>query len=210
MTSHHEIIQLDHVPGRDRDAVDRPGHHRPGQDTGETPDAGAGQEGTQQPTRGAGQGAGGPREGRPRGRPPATTRNHPGLHHRRAATARAAVPQHNARDHSGTGDGGQRERVELERGVERQVGAAREVEADALASYRLLFNHAPLSVVWDAILLLEYKDIAALARRDEVKADVRVKLAQNDPTWLNWSKDKSDIRREKALVICDAIPLPES
>jgi hypothetical protein len=82
------------------------------------------------------------------------------------------------------------------------------IEAETLSSYRLLFNHAPLSVVWDAILVLEYKDIAALARRDEVKASVRVKLAQGDATWVAWSKDKSDIRREKALIVCDAIPLP--
>ena len=84
------------------------------------------------------------------------------------------------------------------------------LEADALASYRLLFNHAPLSVVWDAILVLEYTDIAALARRDDVKTAVRARLAQTDPDWVTWSRDKSDLRREKALLICEAIPLPES
>lgn len=81
-------------------------------------------------------------------------------------------------------------------------------EAQALHSYRLFFNHAPLSVVWDAILLLEYDDVAALGRRDEVKAAVRARLAGTDATWLAWSKEKSGIRTEKALVVAQAIPLP--
>jgi hypothetical protein len=83
------------------------------------------------------------------------------------------------------------------------------LEAQALSSYRLFFNHAPLSVVWDAILLLEYQDIAALGRRDEVKAGVRVRLAETDATWLAWSKDKGGIRTEKALIVAEAIPLPQ-
>lgn len=83
------------------------------------------------------------------------------------------------------------------------------LEAQALGSYRLFFNHAPLSVVWDAILLLEYQDLAALGRRDEVKAGVRVRLAQSNPAWLAWSKDKGGIRTEKALIVAEAIPLPE-
>jgi hypothetical protein len=83
------------------------------------------------------------------------------------------------------------------------------ISEKALSTYRLFFNHAPLSVVWDAILLLEYEDLAALARRDEVKAAVRVGLARTNPTWLAWSRDKSGIRTEKALVVAEAISLPE-
>lgn len=81
--------------------------------------------------------------------------------------------------------------------------------AQALSSYRLFFNHAPLSVVWDAILLLEYQDVAALGRRDEVKAGVRARLAETDAAWLAWSKDKSGIRTEKALIVAQALALPE-
>lgn len=83
------------------------------------------------------------------------------------------------------------------------------LEAQALGSYRLFFNHAPLSVVWDAILLLEYQDIAALGRRDEVKAGVRVRLAETDAAWLAWSKDKGGIRTEKALIVAEALTLPQ-
>ena len=83
------------------------------------------------------------------------------------------------------------------------------VAAGALSSYRLMFNQAPLGVSWDAILFMEYRDIEALAHRDELKASARVKLAETDPVWLAWSKDKSDIRREKAVLIAEAIPLPE-
>jgi len=79
------------------------------------------------------------------------------------------------------------------------------MEAGVLSGYDLYLNQAPLGKPWDAMLVLEYADLAALARRDEVKTDVRARLAATDPKWLEWSKDKSAIRREFSIVIADAI-----
>ena len=79
------------------------------------------------------------------------------------------------------------------------------MDAGVLSAFDLYLNQAPLGKPWDAMLVLEYTDIAALARRDEVKASVRAHLGATDAKWLEWSKDKSAIRREFSLVIADAI-----
>jgi hypothetical protein len=79
------------------------------------------------------------------------------------------------------------------------------MEAGVLSSYDLYMNQVPLGKPWDAMLVLEYTDIAGLARRDEVKTDVRTHLAATDPKWLEWSKDKSAIRREFSSVFAEAI-----
>jgi len=79
------------------------------------------------------------------------------------------------------------------------------IEAGALSGFTLLLNQTPLGKPWDALLVLEYTDIAGLARRDEVKAAVRAQLAKTDPAWVAWSKDKTGIRKELSLFIADAI-----
>jgi hypothetical protein len=82
------------------------------------------------------------------------------------------------------------------------------IESGALSGFTLLANQAPLHHPWDALLVLEYTDLAGLARRDEVKKAVRTRLAATDPVWVEWSKDKSDMRKELSLFIADTIVLP--
>lgn len=84
------------------------------------------------------------------------------------------------------------------------------LEAGVLSGFTLLANQAPLHHPWDALLVLEYSDLAGLARRDEVKRAVRTRLAATDPAWAEWSKDKGDLRKELSLLQADAIPLPAS
>jgi hypothetical protein len=81
------------------------------------------------------------------------------------------------------------------------------VEAGALTGFTLLANQTPLHQPWDALLLLEYADLAALARRDQVKQAVRARLAATDPAWAEWSRDKGAVRKELSLFLADAIPL---
>ncbi len=81
------------------------------------------------------------------------------------------------------------------------------IDDGALGAFTTYYNQAPLGKPWDALLVLEYRDIAGLARRDEVKTAVRAKLATTNPAWVEWSKDKSAIRHELSLFIADAIPL---
>ena len=82
------------------------------------------------------------------------------------------------------------------------------IEAGALSGFTMLANQTPLHQPWDALLLLEYTDLPALARRDEVKKEVRARLAATDPAWLEWSKDKGSMRKELSLFLADSIPLP--
>lgn len=82
------------------------------------------------------------------------------------------------------------------------------IEAGALSGFTMLANQTPLHQPWDALLLLDYTDLPALARRDAVKKEVRTRLAATDPAWLEWSKDKGAVRKELSLFLADAIPLP--
>jgi len=82
------------------------------------------------------------------------------------------------------------------------------LEAGELSGVTLLANHSPLHHPWDALLVLEYSDLAGLAQRDEVKRAVRTRLAATDPAWVEWSKDKGDLRKELSLFMADAIQLP--
>lgn len=82
------------------------------------------------------------------------------------------------------------------------------IEAGVLSGYTMLVNQAPLHHPWDALLVLEYTDLAGLARRDDVKKAVRTRLAATDPAWTGWSKDKSEVRKELSLFVADAILFP--
>ncbi len=81
------------------------------------------------------------------------------------------------------------------------------IDAGVLTGFTMLANQAPLHDPWDAMLVLEYADLAALARRDEVKKAVRAQLAATDPAWAEWSRDKSDLRKELSLFVAEAIEI---
>ena len=74
----------------------------------------------------------------------------------------------------------------------------------ALSGWSLYLNQHTAGFPWDALLLYEYSDAAGLARRDEVKSRVRVKLA-NDPAWKAVSDGKESVRTEDQVVLMDPI-----
>ncbi len=78
----------------------------------------------------------------------------------------------------------------------------------ALSWWGVYFNQHNTGRPWDMIFLYEYSDIAGLARRDQVKEAVRVKL-RNDPVWKKASDEKQSIRIEDQVIIMDPI-LPAS
>jgi len=82
------------------------------------------------------------------------------------------------------------------------------LDAGALSAFAVYLNQAPMGRPWDALLVLEYRDLAALGQRDALKAKVRERLAASDPVWQGWSKDKTAIRREFSIVVADEIPAP--
>lgn len=73
-------------------------------------------------------------------------------------------------------------------------------KAGILSAYSCYANQNPAGAAWSSLIVLEYKDLDALASRDEVKSRVRSELAASDATWKRWSDDKSDIRKEKMTL----------
>lgn len=78
------------------------------------------------------------------------------------------------------------------------------IDAGVLTGYSMYLNQG-VNPTWGALLVMEYKDIDALAQRESVKSGVRQKLGASDPVWKTWSNDKSGIRKEVSLNLADAI-----
>jgi hypothetical protein len=74
------------------------------------------------------------------------------------------------------------------------------MKTGALSSYACFINQNPAGAPWSSLIVLEYKDLKALASREVIKTDTRKKLVATDATWKKWSDDKSSIRKEKAAI----------
>ena len=73
-------------------------------------------------------------------------------------------------------------------------------KAGVLTSYAAYLNQNPAGAPWGSFIVLEYKDLKSLAAREVVKAQARVNLGANNPTWKKWSDDKTAIRKEKQAI----------
>lgn len=60
---------------------------------------------------------------------------------------------------------------------------------------------------WTFLLVLEYRDMKALAESDIVKGKVREQLAA-DPAWKSFSEGRVAMRKAKGFVFADAIVAP--
>lgn len=76
-----------------------------------------------------------------------------------------------------------------------------------LAHYGLYVNRYAAGRPFSTMLILEYKNEAALGRREAVVAKVRAALKEN-PQWLAISEAKQHIRNEKQLVVADPLLAP--
>ncbi len=79
------------------------------------------------------------------------------------------------------------------------------MSAGVLSSYHSCVFRYSAGRPWNALLLLGYKDDAALGLREKTVADVRAQLMQ-DPAWRALSESKQNIRMEKAAIIADELP----
>lgn len=61
---------------------------------------------------------------------------------------------------------------------------------------------------WASMLVLEYRNDAALGHRDAVMAKVRAHMAATDPTWNAASKNKKSIRIGRQYMIADELRTP--
>ncbi|MGH9557820.1 MAG: hypothetical protein ACRD30_01175 [Bryobacteraceae bacterium] len=69
-----------------------------------------------------------------------------------------------------------------------------------LASYRIYKNRYPGGKRWQALAILEYKDIDAFGRRDQVAAKVKAEL-QGDPAWkASNARQKTNLEREPVMA----------
>lgn len=74
----------------------------------------------------------------------------------------------------------------------------------ALSWWGVYLNQHNTGVPWDIMFLYEYQDMTGLARRDNVKEAVRVKLRTN-PAWKAISDTKQSFRTEDQVIIADPI-----
>lgn len=78
-----------------------------------------------------------------------------------------------------------------------------------LQSYDIVISRYPAGRPWNAMIMLRYRDDAALAQRDAVVARVRAQLAL-EPAWKAISDNKKAIRNERVLAIADQIAADEA
>jgi hypothetical protein len=78
------------------------------------------------------------------------------------------------------------------------------IQEGVLQSYDIVTSRYPAGRAWNAMIMLRYRDDAALAQRDAVVARVRARLAL-DPAWKAISDNKKAIRNERVLAIADQI-----
>ncbi len=83
------------------------------------------------------------------------------------------------------------------------------IQEGVLQSYDIVTSLYPAGRAWNAMILLRYRDDAALARRDVVVSKVRAQLAL-DPAWKAISDNKKAIRSERVLAIADQIAVDDA
>ncbi|HET7746133.1 MAG TPA: hypothetical protein VFM29_02465, partial [Vicinamibacteria bacterium] len=74
----------------------------------------------------------------------------------------------------------------------------------ATSGYTVFLNHNDAGPAWDSLLVLEYRDLAALGRRRVVVDKVRGEL-RNDPGWRTVSDVKGEFREEGEVVQAEPI-----
>jgi hypothetical protein len=81
-------------------------------------------------------------------------------------------------------------------------------KAGALSSYASYVNQNPAGAPWSSFIVLEYKDLKALAAREVIKNQTRADLGASNPAWKKWSDDKTAMRTEKAGIPVRALNQP--
>jgi hypothetical protein len=73
-----------------------------------------------------------------------------------------------------------------------------------LAGYALYLQRYTAARPWDGLLVLEYRDDAALGQREKVVSQVRQEL-QSDAKWKARADSKQSIRTEKEAIVADEL-----
>ena len=78
------------------------------------------------------------------------------------------------------------------------------IREGVLGSYRIFMNRSPVGPTWDALFILQYRDLEAFGRRDEIVAKVRQTLV-GDPAWKALSDIKQTIRTESENTSAESL-----
>ena len=78
------------------------------------------------------------------------------------------------------------------------------IREGVVTSYQVYLNQHQTGDPWDSLFVLEYRDLAAFAKRDVLKSKVRGSLRE-DPAWTTISDNKQLFRSEGQTVIAEAI-----
>jgi hypothetical protein len=81
------------------------------------------------------------------------------------------------------------------------------MQEGVLSHYALYTASFGASRPWSTLILLAYRNDAALARRAAVVAKVRARLA-TDPAWKAISDNKTHVREERQVVVADLLLAP--
>lgn len=78
------------------------------------------------------------------------------------------------------------------------------MDEGVLSSYSLYTSQFPAGRPWNAMVILQYKDEAALSAREAVVAKVRERLKQS-ADWKAISENKKEVRAEEQVVVADPV-----
>jgi hypothetical protein len=73
-----------------------------------------------------------------------------------------------------------------------------------LSHYTVYSSVSTLGRAWNTMIVLEYKNDAALSRRESVVAKLRERLAA-DPTWKAISENKKEVRAELHSLVANSL-----
>ncbi len=74
-----------------------------------------------------------------------------------------------------------------------------------LNQYSVYFGRYVVGRHWSALMFYEYNGDEGLGLREQTQAKVRVDLVKNNPSWVEWSKDKGQYRVNRQYIIADEL-----
>ncbi|RQS68155.1 hypothetical protein DID96_20025 [Burkholderia sp. Bp8963] len=82
------------------------------------------------------------------------------------------------------------------------------MDEGVLSGYSLYTSQFPAGRPWTAMVILQYRDEAALSAREAVVDKVRERLKQN-PEWKAISDSKKNVRTEEQVVVADPVAVSQ-
>lgn len=79
------------------------------------------------------------------------------------------------------------------------------LQEGVLNQYSVYLGRYVVGRHWSALMFYEYNGDAGLGLREQTQAKVRADLVQNNPNWVEWSKDKGQYRVNRQYIIADEL-----